>query len=51
MPELQEKAPPTQHALTVRTLALGGAVLAAGAATAVTGSALRVLIGRFLVRR
>ena len=42
----REKAPLTQHALTVRTLAIGGAVVAALAATAVTGSALRFLLYR-----
>ncbi len=46
MPELREKAPPTQHHLTVRTLTVGGVVLAAAAAVALTGSALRRLFAR-----
>jgi hypothetical protein len=46
----QEKAPLTQHAVTVRTLALGGAVVAALAATAITASALRFFLGRLLTK-
>jgi hypothetical protein len=47
----QEKAPLTQQALTARALALGGAVIAALAATAVTGSALRFLLSRAINKR
>jgi hypothetical protein len=43
----QEKAPLTQHALTVRTLAIGGAALAS---LVVTGAAVRLLWTR-LVRK
>ncbi len=42
----QEKAPLTQHAVTVRTLAVGGAVIATLAAAVFTGSTLRLLVNR-----
>ena len=47
----QEKAPLTQHAATVRALALSSAVVAAVAATAVTGGALRLMLARILARK
>lgn len=47
----QEKAPLTQQAVTVRTLTLGSAVVAAVAATAITGGALRLMLARFLARK
>jgi hypothetical protein len=50
MPERQEKAPRTQHAATMRTLAVCGAALAAVAATAITGGALRLLFNRLAAR-
>ena len=51
MPARQEKAPLTQHAVAMRTLAVGGAVVAALAATAVTGGALRFMFARLVPKR